>query len=147
MTKIKSRVEYYSITISIPKPFNQSAQFIKLCVTYTWFKSTMFFKTSPIFHHAHPIIIKVTFGFPEFLSYQKSVINNFWLSRILFLSHQVNFIRGHSKSTLIVLYDRSVKKNCQVFKQQVELFLISCLKVAKCFFVLSLVQHKKVFFY
>ena len=37
------------------KPFNQSSQFIKSFVRYTWFKSLMIDKTSPIFDHAHAI--------------------------------------------------------------------------------------------
>ena len=62
--------------------------------------------------------------------------------------------RGHSKSTFVVqgggslkselkrtrggrgqayLYVRSCEKNCLIFKQQAEFFLISCLAVAKCF--------------
>ena len=70
----QSRVEYYSINISMQKSFNQSAQFIKSFMRYTWFKSPMIYKASLIFYHAYPIIIKVTFSFPKFISAcQKSV--------------------------------------------------------------------------
>ena len=62
------RVEYYSITISMQKSFNQSVRFIKLFVRCTQFKSSMIYKAFPIFDHAHPIIIKVTFSFPKFVS-------------------------------------------------------------------------------
>ena len=49
------------------KSFNQSTQFIKSFVRYTWFKSPMIYKVSPIFEHAHPIIIEVMFSFPKFV--------------------------------------------------------------------------------
>ena len=39
------------------------------------------------------------------------------------------------------------EKNYVIFTQQAKFSQISCLAVAKCFFVLSLVQHIKVFFY
>ena len=52
-------VEYYSITISMQKSLNQSAQFIKSFVRCIWFKSPMIYKASPIFDHAYPIIIKL----------------------------------------------------------------------------------------
>ena len=82
--------------------------------------------------------------------------------------------RGHSNSTFVVQSGRVLKKrtktnrgrgssslsvrplcekNCLIFSQQVEFFLISCLAVAKCFvlfcfcFFLSLVQHIKLFQY
>ena len=35
---------------------------------YTWFKSPMIYKALPIFDHTHPIINKVTFNFPKFVS-------------------------------------------------------------------------------
>ena len=47
------------------EPFSESAQFIKSCVRYTWFKGP---KASPIFDYAHPIIIQVTINFPKFVS-------------------------------------------------------------------------------
>ena len=47
--------------------FNQYTQFIKSFARYTWFKSPMTYKASPIFDYAHPIIIKVTFSFPKFV--------------------------------------------------------------------------------
>ena len=49
------------------KSFNQSAQFIKSFVRYTWFKSPTIFKASPIFDQTHPIIIIVTFSFHKFV--------------------------------------------------------------------------------
>ena len=50
------------------KLFSQSAPFIKSFVRYTWFKSLMiYYKPSPIFGLAHPIIITVTFSFPKFV--------------------------------------------------------------------------------
>ena len=52
------------------KSFNQSAQFIKLFVRYTWFKSPTIFKAWPIFDHTHPVIIKVTFSFDNFAKNQ-----------------------------------------------------------------------------
>ena len=52
----------YSINISMQKLFNQSVQFIKSFVRYTWFKGPTIYKASSIFYHAHPIIIKVTFS-------------------------------------------------------------------------------------
>ena len=77
--------------------------------------------------------------------------------------------RGHSKSMFVVedggrsilkrqtkvngeegqayLKVLFVKKIARFFKYQTEFFLISSLAVAKGFAVLSLVQHKKVFFY
>ena len=70
----------YSITISMLKSFNQSAQFIKSFVRYTCFKSPMIYKISLIFYHAHPIIIKVIFSFPKFVSACKTsahLINSF----------------------------------------------------------------------
>ena len=79
-TKIQSRVEYYSITINMLKSFNQFAQFIKSFVIYTWFNSPMIYKASPIFDHAHSIIIKVTFSFHKFASTCKKLthfINSF----------------------------------------------------------------------
>ena len=60
--------------------FNQSAQFIKSFVRYSWFKSPMIYKASPIFEYAHPIIIKVTTNFPKFVSACKKLthfINSF----------------------------------------------------------------------
>ena len=49
--------------------FNQSAQFIKLFVRYTWFTSLMIYKVSPIFDYTHSIsIIKATINFPKFVS-------------------------------------------------------------------------------
>ena len=50
------------------KSFNQSAQFLKPFVRYTWFKSPVVFKDLPIFDHTHPIIINVTFSFHKFVS-------------------------------------------------------------------------------
>ena len=44
------------------KSFNQSAQLTKSFVTYTWFESSLIYEASPIFDHAHPIFIKVTFS-------------------------------------------------------------------------------------
>ena len=64
----KCQVEYYSIIISMEKSFNQSAQFIKSFVRYTWFKSPTIFKALPIFDHTHPAILKVTFSFHKFVS-------------------------------------------------------------------------------
>ena len=62
------------ITNRILKSFNLSVQFIKSFVRYTCFMSHMIYKASPIFDHAHPIIIKGTLGFLEFASkHQKSV--------------------------------------------------------------------------
>ena len=55
------------------KSFNQSAQFIKSFVKYTWFKSPMIYKAPHIFYHAHPIIIKVTFSFPKFVATCKNL--------------------------------------------------------------------------
>ena len=46
------------------KSFNQSAQFMTSFVRYTWLKSPMIYKTSPMFDHANPINIKATFSFP-----------------------------------------------------------------------------------
>ena len=43
------------------------------------------------------------------------------------------------------LYVRSVKKNYLIFKQQTELFLISCLAVAKCFCFESSPAYKGVY--
>ena len=57
-----------SLSINMQKSFNQSAQFIKSFVRYTWFKSPTIFKTSLSFDHSHSIIIKVTFSFHEFVS-------------------------------------------------------------------------------
>ena len=57
--QIQSRAKYYSITISMQKSLNQSAQFIKSFVRYTWLMSSMIYKASPIFDHAHPKIIKL----------------------------------------------------------------------------------------
>ena len=68
MSKIQSRVEYYLIAINMQKSFNRSAQFIKSLVRKTWFKSPRIFKALPIFHHTHPIFIKVTFSFRKFVS-------------------------------------------------------------------------------
>ena len=45
------------------KSLNESAQFIKSFVWYTWFKSSMVYKASPIFDHAHLITIKVILAF------------------------------------------------------------------------------------
>ena len=70
----------YSININMQELFNQSAQFIKLFVRYTWFKSPLIYKVSPIFDCAHPIIIKVTINFPKFVSAHKKsddFINSF----------------------------------------------------------------------
>ena len=70
----------YSININMQELFNQSAQFIKLFVRYTWFKSPMIYKVSSIFDYAHPIIIKVTINFPKFVSAHKKsadFINSF----------------------------------------------------------------------
>ena len=39
------------------KYFNQSAQFIKSFVRYTWFKSPIIYKTLPILDYAYPILI------------------------------------------------------------------------------------------
>ena len=64
----KCQVEYYSIIIGMEKSFNQSAQFIKSFVRYTWFKSPTIFKALPIFDHTHPTILKVTFSFHKFVS-------------------------------------------------------------------------------
>ena len=80
MSKIQSRAQYYSLTISMQKSFNQSAQFIKSFVRYTWFKNPTIFKASPTFDNTHPIIIKVTFSFHKFVSaWKKSAqfINSF----------------------------------------------------------------------
>ena len=80
MSKIQSRAKYYSLTISMQKSFNQSAQFIKSFVRYTWFKNPTIFKASPTFDNTHPIIIKVTFSFHKFVSaWKKSAqfINSF----------------------------------------------------------------------
>ena len=71
MSEIQSTVEYYSITTSMQKSFSQFAQFIKSFVRYTWFRSPMLYKPLPIFDHAHPIIFKVTFSFPKFVSAHK----------------------------------------------------------------------------
>ena len=71
----------YSITISMQKSFNQSPQFVKSFVRYTWFKSPMINKALLIFDHAHPIITKVTFSFPKFISACKKsahFIRSFW---------------------------------------------------------------------
>ena len=68
MSKIQSRVEQYSITISMQKSFNQSLQFIKSFLRYTWFKSPLIYKALPIFDNVHLIIINVTFSFPKFVS-------------------------------------------------------------------------------
>ena len=46
---------------------NKSAQFMKSFARYTWFKSPIIYKASPIFEHANPIIIKVTFSFTKFV--------------------------------------------------------------------------------
>ena len=62
------------------KSLNQSSQFIKSFVRYTWFKNPKIFKALPIFDHTHPIIIKVTFSFHKFVSaWKKSAqfINSF----------------------------------------------------------------------
>ena len=70
----------HSITDSMQNPFSQSPPFIKLFVRYTWFNSPTIYKVLPIFHHAHLIIIHVTFSFPKFVSAcQKSAhfINSF----------------------------------------------------------------------
>ena len=40
--------------------------FLILEAVYNWFRSFMIYKALPIFNHAHPIIIKVTFSFPKF---------------------------------------------------------------------------------
>ena len=62
------------ITNRILKSFNLSVQFIKSFVRCTCFMSHMIYKASPIFDHAHPIIIKGTLVFLEFASkHQKSV--------------------------------------------------------------------------
>ena len=44
-------------------------------IRYTWFKSPTIYKVSPIFHYAHPIIIKWTFSFPKFVSACKKSAN------------------------------------------------------------------------
>ena len=54
------------------KSLNESAQFIKSFVWYTWFKTSMVYKASPIFDHAHLITIKVTFSFPKIVSHVKN---------------------------------------------------------------------------
>ena len=65
---IDHQSRHYSITINMQKSFNQSAQFIKSFLRCTWFKSPMIYEASPVFDKVHPIIIKVTFSFPKFLS-------------------------------------------------------------------------------
>ena len=57
-----------SITSSMQKLFNQSAQFIKSIMRCTWFKSPTIFKTSPNFDHTHPVILTATFSFHKFVS-------------------------------------------------------------------------------
>ena len=42
---------------------------------------------------------------------------------------------------------KSERKRTEEFKQQTEFFLINYLAVPKCFAILSLVQHIKLFFY
>ena len=65
-----------AITISVQKSFNQSAQFIKSFVRYTWFKSPMIFKPLLIFYHTHTIIIKVTFSFINLYPHAKNQPNS-----------------------------------------------------------------------
>ena len=71
----RCRVEYYSVTISMQKSFNQSVQFIKSFKRYIWFKSPMIYKASPIFDHAHPIIIK-TLAFLNLYQHAKNQPNS-----------------------------------------------------------------------
>ena len=70
--KIQSRLIIKPKIIPFPfnmqKLFNQFAQFIKSFVSYTRFESPIIYKASPIFDYADPIIIKVTFSFPTFVS-------------------------------------------------------------------------------
>ena len=47
-----------------------------ICEIYTWFRSPMIYKALPIFDHAHPMIIKVTFTFPKFVSACKNQPNS-----------------------------------------------------------------------
>ena len=100
------RVEQ-NIIPSRPKWFNQSAQFIKSFVRYTWFKNPTIFKASPIFDHTHPIIIKVTFSFHKFvLAGKKSAqfINLFLIQQILEsrdLKDGSHFCHQHPKITKV----------------------------------------------
>ena len=50
------------------EPFNESAQFIKSFVRYTWLKSPMIYQALRIFDYAYQIIIKVTINFPKSVS-------------------------------------------------------------------------------
>ena len=74
------------------KSFNQSIQFIKSIVRYTWFKSPMIYKVSPIFEHAHPVIIEVTFSFLKFVSACK----NHLISSIHFEIEQFQNLRDRA---------------------------------------------------
>ena len=69
MSKIQSRLTIKpNLIASLLTSFNQSTQFIKSFVRYTWFKGSVIYKVLPIFEHAHPIIIEVPFSFPKFVS-------------------------------------------------------------------------------
>ena len=70
MSKIKSilgnQTTNYLITISMKISFSQSVLFIKsFCVIYL---SLMIYMVSPNFDYANPIIIKVIFSVPKFVS-------------------------------------------------------------------------------
>ena len=71
--RIGNQTKNYSFTINIQEQFNQFAQLIKSIVRYTWLKSPMIYKVSPIFDYAHPIIIKVTINFPKFVAACKKI--------------------------------------------------------------------------
>ena len=48
-TEFECQTKHFCITINIQKPFNQSPQFIKSFVRYTWFKNLLIYRASPIF--------------------------------------------------------------------------------------------------
>ena len=91
------------------KSFTQYAQFIKSFGRYTWLKSPVMNKISHIFDYAHPIIIKVSFSFPKFVSECKK--------SALFMNSFLRYKIHRTQRTMIIfdLYYRKIIKVTFVF--------------------------------
>ena len=98
----------YSTTISMQKSFNQSVQFTKSFVRYTWFENPMIFKPSPIFDHAYPIIMRGIFSFHKCVSTWKRLahfINSFEIQQ----NSEYQDVKGHANfwSPQLINYQRN----------------------------------------